>query len=529
MGAMGSALGMEWAIQNQPMRPSMKAKSGVLRVTLTARAESAVRQGHPWVFDQGVAGQSRVAKDGELVALYDRKDRLFGLGWWDSESAIQVRVFHVGARVVVNEAYWVQKLEDARTHRFRFLGESFRTGWVRATGENLPDGWDSSIPSEPGLTSGESDRQVDQNVTKRKSRVDRSPGLAGNDYELEWDDVRRPTNACRWVHGENDGFPGLVIDGYADVLVIKVYTAGWLNFLIERGSADREEVSESRVNLVQLAAKTFGARRVVFRCSRNMAERAAGMGLREGHVWMANSVDPSTSAVATRTETDASDWDGRVVMLENGLRFEADVVRGQKTGFFLDQRDNRRRIESLARGADVLNAFSFSGGFSVYAARGGACRVTDLDISPHALEAAKRNMALNRDQEGNVPVLHETIQCDAFEWLGAAPGMSRDVVILDPPSLARRSSEREGAMRAYERLASSGWACVRPGGWLMAASCSAHVSAEEFYGCVLSAVRRSRRPHEDVWRTGHPMDHPAGFAEAAYLKAIYIRATNANA
>jgi len=474
------------------MKASMK--SGVLRVTLTARAESAVRQGHPWVFDQGVAGQSRLAQDGELVALYDRKDRLFGLGWWDSESAIQVRVFHAGARVVVNEAYWAQKLEAARNQRLRSLGESFRKGWMQATGRSLPEGWDS---------------------------VD-------NDFKIEWDDPGRPTNACRWVHGESDGFPGLVMDGYADVLVLKVYTAGWLGLLAEENPRGGNESVGSGVNLARLAAEMFGARRVVFRCSRNMAERAARMGLKEGHVWIVNGYDRATESIPVPIETTSSEWDGRVVMLENGLRFEADVIRGQKTGFFLDQRDNRRRIESLARGGDVLNAFSFSGGFSVYAARGGARRVTDLDISLHALEAARRNMDLNRDTEGVAGVRHETVQCDAFEWLAAAPEHSWDVVILDPPSLARRLSEREGAVRAYERLASSGWACVRPGGWLMAASCSAQVSAEEFYGCVLRAVRRSGRSYEEVWRTGHPADHPAGFAEAAYLKAIYIRAKDAS-
>ena len=111
-----------------------------------------------------------------------------------------------------------------------------------------------------------------------------------------------------------------------------------------------------------------------------------------------------------------------VIFSENGMRFEADVLRGQKTGFFLDQRENRREVEKLARGRRVLNAFSFSGGFSVYAARGGAKSVTDLDISAHALESAKRNFALNKNFPGVAACRHETVQADAFEWLAKGRG-----------------------------------------------------------------------------------------------------------
>src|SRR5439155_10894133 len=132
--------------------------------------------------------------------------------------------------------------------------------------------------------------------------------------------------------------------------------------------------------------------------------------------------------------------------LENGLRFEADVVRGQKTGFFLDQRENRSTVESLAQGRDVLNAFSFSGGFSVYAARRGARSVTDLYISRHALAGSKRNFALNGHLPSIVSCRHEMIRADAFEWIEQGPKHGFDFVILDPPSLAKRESERPRAI-----------------------------------------------------------------------------------
>jgi 23S rRNA (cytosine1962-C5)-methyltransferase len=202
---------------------------------------------------------------------------------------------------------------------------------------------------------------------------------------------------------------------------------------------------------------------------------------------------------------------GPVVFRESGIRFEVDPTRGQKTGFYLDQRENRRLVESFARGRQVLNAFSFSGGFSLYAARGGAVSVTDLDISPHALESANRNFALNPSLTG---CRHESVKADAFDWLNSATPRSFDLIILDPPSLARRESERSQAIRAYARLARSAIALLRPKGILVACSCSAHVSTAEF----LEAVRAGR----ELQITGHAPDHPAAFPEANYLKAIYL-------
>ena len=211
-----------------------------------------------------------------------------------------------------------------------------------------------------------------------------------------------------------------------------------------------------------------------------------------------------------------------MIFLESGLRFEADVLRGQKTGFFLDQRENRREVETLARGRRVLNAFSFSGGFSVYAARGGAVAVTDLDISAHALAAAQRNFALNKNFPGVAACHHDIAQGDAFDWLAASTAKF-DLVVLDPPSLAKRAAEREGALRAYERLATLGIARLAPDGILVAGSCSAHVPAEDFFDMVRRAAAKSGRKFAELKTLRHPPDHPAGFKEAEYLKVIYLK------
>ena len=326
---------------------------------------------------------------------------------------------------------------------------------------------------------------------------------------------RAETNAYRLINGESDGWPGLVLDRYDTTFVMKLYTGAWLPRLDE---------------ITALFIEALGPMRIVLRLSRNIQELAArdfarsdgqtiygresrdgGEGCEEG-----NTRKPSLPSRASR--------DNSVVFFrESGLRFEADVIRGQKTGFFLDQRENRRRVESLSAGRDVLNAFSFSGGFSLYAARGGAKSVIDLDISPHALESARRNFALNQSQAAVARCRHETIQADAFEWLEKNMGLKFDLIVLDPPSLAKRESERAGAIQAYGKLAVSGIKALQRNGILVAASCSAHVSAEEFFNEVRRAARDSGRGFAELETTGHPPDHPATFKEAEYLKCIYLR------
>lgn len=299
------------------------------------------------------------------------------------------------------------------------------------------------------------------------------------------------TDGHRWIHGENDGWPGLVLDRYGSVLVLKLYTTAWLPRL--------PDVS-------QLICDTLRPTQLVLRLSRNSLDVARRQfQLEDGQLL-------SGPPLA-----------GSPVFFETGLRFEAEVQRGQKTGFFLDQRENRRRVESLAAGRTVLNAFSFSGGFSLYAARGGATTVTDVDISAHALAAGDRNFALNQADPRIANCRRETVQADAFAWLQQTARARFDLVILDPPSLAKRESERDPAIRAYGRLAADGLRNLNPGGILVTASCSAHVSAEEFFGAVRAAAQTSRRPFRELAATAHPPDHVGTFPEAHYLKCLYLQ------
>ena len=206
------------------------------------------------------------------------------------------------------------------------------------------------------------------------------------------------TTGWRCIHGESDGWPGLVLDRYGETSVLKIYSAAWLPRLKELAPLLAQEDS------------------LVLRLSRNIQKTAAArFNTHDGQILRGEPLG------------------GPVEFLENGLRFEADVTRGQKTGFFLDQRENRSEVRALADGREVLNLFSFTGGFSLYAADGGAASVCSVDISEHALAGARRNFALNTNRPPVARCRHETIQVDIFDWLRAAPTRRFSLIVLDPP------------------------------------------------------------------------------------------------
>ena len=439
-----------------------------LRLRITATAESIVRGGHPWLFADSIRETNRAGATGELAVLYDRNDKFLAVGLFDADSPIRVRILHAGKPLTIDAAWWSAHLEK-------------------------------SLARRAGLFAG-----VAEPSTPERARPGRSNAEISNASENEAagfspvaapGDGRAPTTGYRLIHGESDGWPGLVLDRYATTLVLKLYTAAWLPRLEE---------------ILALLKEKISCERIVLRLSRNIqsqAERRAPA-RRDGETLYSKLAEPVLGAP--------------IIFTEHGIRFEADVLRGQKTGFFLDQRENRAEVETLARGKKVLNAFSFSGGFSVYAARGGAVSVTDLDISAHALESAKRNFALNQNFPAVAACRHETVQADAFEWIENTPAKF-DLVILDPPSLAKRELERATAIGAYEKLNAAGIARLERGGILVAGSCSAHVSTAEFFDAVRRAAQKSGRKFSELKTKLHPPDHPAGFKEADYLKVIYLK------
>ncbi|WKZ39710.1 MAG: class I SAM-dependent rRNA methyltransferase [Anaerolineales bacterium] len=302
------------------------------------------------------------------------------------------------------------------------------------------------------------------------------------------------TNGYRLVHGENDGLPGLVLDRYADALVLKLYTPAWLPHLKEFCGA---------------LANITSAQHVILRLSRSLQKQMDdGLTLRDG--------TPLTLLSPPKL----------ILFQENGLTFESDPIHGQKTGFFLDQRENRARVEALSKGKSVLNVFSYSGGFSVYAARGGAREVVSVDISPHAIESAKRNMAHNLHFPTVAAAKHETFAEDAFDVLARMASQKRlfDVVIIDPPMFAQNEKQIGAALAAYRKLTRLGLSVLRRGGTLVQASCSSRVSSPEFFESIHQSAKEAGRTLTEIERTSHALDHPITYPEGEYLKCLFATA-----
>lgn len=304
-------------------------------------------------------------------------------------------------------------------------------------------------------------------------------------FELRKPLLRTNTNAYRLLFGENDGFPGLIVDVYNKVGVLKLYSAIWFPYL--------EMIIPHIVAIAKLDC-------LILRLSRSLEKSDAPY--EEGTILYGALENPE------------------VEFVEYGVRFKTDVLLGHKTGFFLDHRENRRRIGKLSKGKAVLDVFSYAGGFSIHALAGGAKEVTSLDLSKQALELAKQNAELNKPTGK-----HFTIAGDAFEELKTLIRQEKkyDVVIIDPPSFAKSQAENEIAKKKYVELTEIGIQLTEKGGLLLLASCSSRVTEEEL-----------REIHKSVfWRLGvnytledftqHDIDHPIGFAEGAYLKSGYYR------
>lgn len=398
-------------------------------ITLTAAGERALRGGHPWIFDQAIQRRKGEGKAGDLAIIFShKKNKFIGVGLYDPDSPIRIRILHQGSPVQIDTDFFAAKIRTAYA--------------LRAALRNTD------------------------------------------------------TNGYRLLHGENDGLPGLVVDVYAEVAVLKLYSPAWLPWL---------------ATLLPLIQATTQTESLVLRLARKTATAAAALAARyqPGHPW-------EDGAVLVGSLTDPV-----IVFREHGLRFAANVIAGHKTGFFLDHRENRRQVGLLAKGKKVLDIFSYAGGFSVHALAGGATHVTSLDISAPALRQAEANARLNELPADR----HETIADDAFLALARLQeqGRSFDLVIVDPPSFAKSESEIPRALTAYRKINQLAIPLVAPGGCLLAASCSARVKREDFFQTIEGTLRASGRVFECLQKTDHDVDHPIGFPEGAYLKSGYYR------
>lgn len=297
------------------------------------------------------------------------------------------------------------------------------------------------------------------------------------------------TNSYRLLFGENDGFPGLIADVYDKVLVVKLYSEIWLPYI------------ETIIPSLQQISK---AETVVIRLSRSL-DNSSNHQLKDGDV------------IYGTLENEV------VEFVEHDVKFSAHVIKGHKTGYFLDHRANRKQVGEWSKDKTVLDVFSYAGGFSVHALYNGAKEVTSLDISKQALEVAVQNGKLN-DYTG----IHKTIAGDAFEALKQLIKDKKtfDVVVIDPPSFAKQASEIDLAKKKYAQLAQLGEQLTSKNGLLVLASCSSRVVPQAFFDINKQVLLDSNRIFNLILKTGHDIDHPVTFPEGEYLKCGYYRFQN---
>jgi 23S rRNA (cytosine1962-C5)-methyltransferase len=300
------------------------------------------------------------------------------------------------------------------------------------------------------------------------------------------------TTGMRIVHGEGDGLPGVVVDRYDRFAVLKLYSAG---LVPHRGA-----IVEALRGEVEGLAGVFGRDEIPRDDDEDEGGAPAGRVL-----WGAEPPE-------------------QIEIDEHGMKVLVDVRRGQKTGHFLDQRENRRMVRDLARGrAEVLNLFSYTGGFSVAAALGGATHVVSVDVDKDAIALARENFRAN----GLDMADHAFAAEDAFELLARykREGRRFDLVVCDPPAFAKSQRAVEAALAGYASLNRAALAVLAPGGLLVTASCSARVSAEQFADAVKEAAFKARVDLQLVQETRQPPDHPVTlqFREGRYLKCLVLR------
>jgi 23S rRNA (cytosine1962-C5)-methyltransferase len=295
--------------------------------------------------------------------------------------------------------------------------------------------------------------------------------------------VTARASAYRFIAGEGDGLPGITADRYAGFVVV---------------TAD----SPALAPLVPWVADALRA-----------ADSLSGVVRKVRGAEADERIELLSGRLPPRD----------LVIEENGVRFRANLFAGQKTGLFLDQRDNRSYVESIASGRRVLNLFGYTGGFSVYAARGGATSVVTVDVAEGAIADARENFRLN----GFDPEAAEFHATDAFEYLAAARERRErfGVVVCDPPSFARSKAHRDRAVQAYVKLHAAGLAVTAPDGLYAASSCTTQVSVEAFHGALAAAAQKARVTVQVVHDAGHPADHPIlpGHLEGRYLKFVVLR------
>lgn len=363
--------------------------------------------------------------------------------------------------------------------------------------DSLPDGLEEGetvkVTSHDGTTLGTGHFQIGSIAVRMLSSSDETIDEAFYTLRLRqaWlmrkaiGVIRLGTDAYRLVHGEGDFLPGLVVDVYGPTAVVQAHSPG-MHFA-------RDIIARALVGL-----PGAGISNVYYKSETTLPYKAR--------------LDPQNDYIIGSYAGD--------IACENGLKFHVDWLKGQKTGFFVDQRDNRALLENYSRGRRVLNMFCYTGGFSVYAMRGGAASVDSVDSSAKAVTLTDANIELNFPGDGR----HHSHAEDAFRFLADMAPDAFDLIVLDPPAFAKHRSAIRNALRGYQRLNAKAFSKIAPGGVLFTFSCSQAITREQFRLAVFSAAAESRRKVRILHQLTQPADHPVNIyhPEGEYLKGLIL-------
>ena len=309
--------------------------------------------------------------------------------------------------------------------------------------------------------------------------------------------IRPDNNTFRLVHGEGDFLPGLIVDVYADTAVVQAHSIGM--------HVSRKEIANALIEEIPQVQNVY------YKSDDTLPFKAPVEGERVGYLIRDDGM------TSLRNDDKDDFWS-----VENGLSFRIDWLRGQKTGFFVDQRENRALVERYAKGKDVLNMFCYTGGFSLYALRGAAKTVDSVDVSQKAIDLVNVNVAKNFPKATN----HTAVTADAFEYLSKRKeeGKTYDLIILDPPAFAKHRDAIKNALRGYQRINAKAIEMIRPGGILFTFSCSQAVDKEAFRLAVFSAAAQVGRKVRILHQLHQPQDHPINIyhPEGEYLKGLVL-------
>ena len=448
----------------------------MVKVFLKHGRDESLRRFHPWVFSGAVAQVQGSPAEGDIVGVYSAEGQFLASGHWQVGS-IAVRILSFDADPTAPD-FWTNSI--ARALQARIAVGLFADG----SGQLLPEtsGCAGPLPLTMPARRENVPLQGTTGVREQASLLARFPEAVPASDQL--------TNCFRLIHGEGDGLPGLIIDWYDGVCVMQAHSVGMFR---------------AKAQICEALKAVFGERlKAVYDKSSGTAPFKAGLELVDGYLYRAPGFEASET-----------------VVLENGRKFLVNWEEGQKTGFFLDQRDNRALVGKYAAGRRVLNLFCYTGGFSIYALTSGAVQVDSVDSSARAMDLVARNIQLNI-ADGAAEV-HNYCE-DAIDFLHKTPEGKYDLMIGDPPAFAKHRGALKNALRAYQRLNAAAIAKVAPGGLVFTFSCSQVVDKITFANTVFSAAAQTGRSVRILDRLCQGADHPVSIyhPEGEYLKGLLL-------